>query len=1471
MTTLFLTTALFNELVHERPNIFCTLRNVLFGGEECDPAAVRKVLGSGPPQRLLHVYGPTEATTFATWYEIKGTAESCPSRIPIGRPIANTEVYILDSYLNPVPIGVAGEICIGGAGMASGYLNRSELTAERFIPSPFFSDQRLYRTGDLGRFLPDGNIDFLGRRDQQVKIRGFRIELGEIEAALVTHPKIQQAIVCARESKWARNGKDRHLVAYVVLTDGENRSEIHEELNVFLKRKLPDYMTPSAIVVLEKLPLTVNGKIDRQALPSAEPRVEAYRAPRSPEEEILCGIYVDLLSLDYVGIDDSFFSLGGHSLLAMRLVNRVRVAFGVELSVRTIFEAPSVAALVAHVSRAGKASLPLVRQERPTRLPLSFAQQRLWFLDRLEGSSAEYNMSQALRLHGELDVAALERAIHALVERHEILRTHFAENEGEPYQIVDPDVGIVPEVKDLSGLEKNLLQGAIESALRRESQQAFDLSEGPLFRTGLLKLGPEDHILHWTCHHIIFDGWSAGVFAAELSTLYASFCEGRPANLPDLPVQYVDYVLWQRRRMEQGEHERLLVYWRDQLSDLPVLQLRTDRPRGSSQNFEGGAETLLLPASLCKELRSLGSEEGASMAMLLLAAFELLLGRLSGQDDVAVGFPIAGRSCSESERLIGLFVNTLVLRAKLDGSLTFRQLLAQVRKSALEAYAHQELPFERLVEELNPERLLNRHPLFEVLFNYISMSGRSLGLSGLSIERVRLPAFQAKFPMTLYLEEIPRSLMLRLAYQTALFRPERIARILDQLHYLLTQIVENPDKPIYAYSLATEADRKVLPDPTISLPEPKQLPITRRFLSTAELRSDHVALRHDRREWTYRQLANSSSQIAALLTARGVHPGDAVAITGPRSFGLIAGMLGVLLARGVLLTLDLSLPIARRDLMIEAAKCKHWLSVGDSNDGNAEGSGAFQLLPATRISVEGTFVDQCDLLPSEATVSGEAQSNDPAYIFFTSGTTGVPKGILGTHKGLSHFLQWEQSTLAVDLNDRVAQLTGLSFDVVLRDIFLPLTAGATLCLPDTAMVPHGNDIVPWMRRERITILHTVPSLAAAWLDSLESRAGLPDLRWVLMAGEPLTDTLVRRWREQIGNTHGILNLYGPTETTLAKCAYGVPADPRNGVQPIGKPLPNTQALVVNKADQLCGIGEPGEIVIRTPFRTFGYLSVTPNHRTGFAPNPFRDDPSDLIYRSGDCGSYSSEGLLCIWHRLDDQVKIRGNRVEPAEVAAVLDQYPAIENCVVVSREDVTGEKCLIAYLVPKNGTEAGVNALRDFLRQQLPEYMLPAGFVILEKLPLTPNGKLDRQRLPAPDSLPSHAALPYVPPRDSTERILVKLWSDLLKVAKVGIQDDFFALGGHSLIATRLVSQIRKEFGLEISLRAIFENPTIERLALQIAEKRAASIASEEVDELLKDLESLPEEMAESELSKVDNESSKAFPYGETDRSVSGP
>ncbi len=1097
----------------------------------------------------------------------------------------------------------------------------------------------------------------------------------------------------------------------------------------------------------------------------------------------------------------------------------------------------------------------LVGKPRSERIPLSYAQQRIWFLNRLQGSSAEYVLSDAIGLTGALDCPALAGALQALVDRHESLRTRFVELDGEPFQVIEPHVSLPLTIEDLSHLEEHGKEQATREALQREIEKPFDLTAAPLVRSKLFKLGEHDHIFLVVFHHIISDGWSIVAFNEELAIIYGALSQRREIPLKPLLLQYADYTVWQRGYLQGAELHKLLSYWRTQLADIAILQLPNDRPRPDRQSFEAESQAIELPRSVCDKLRSLAAREGATMAMVMLALVKLLLHRLTDQDDIAVGSAVAGRNRAEIEPLIGFFVNTLVLRTDFTGNPTFRQLLARVRKTALEAYAHQDAPFEKLVETLNPERTVNRHPFFEVFFNYVNLLQiHGPKIFGLSVELIEVGHVLAKFPVTVYVRDSLESIKVKLVYQTALFSSARITHFLDQLEYLVTQVGEDPDWPIQSYSLVTERTRSLLPDPTISLPEPTQVPVTSSFLANAEANPHHIALRQQGMEWSYQKLAKSAKEVAAALMARGLQPGEVVAVSGQRSFGLIAGLMGVLLARGVLLMLDSSLPVTRRDLMLQAASGKHWLLVKESNGATGTWGEAFKSLPVTEVSCDGTLIDRPH--PGEALDLISVDPHDPAYVFFTSGSTGVPKGILGTHKGLSHFLQWEQGALSVGAGDRVAQLTGLSFDVVLRDIFLPLSAGGTLCLPDPEFVAHGIDAISWIRRERITILHTVPSLAAAWLDTHESTAGVPDLRWVVMAGEPLTDTLARRWRDKIGAGHRILNLYGPTETTLAKCAYEVPANPERGRQPIGRPLPDTQVLVTNSAGQLCGIGEPGELVIRTSFRTLGYLNVTQDGRKSFAPNPSGHDPLDIVYHTGDRGSYGNDGLLYISGRMDDQVKIRGNRVEPGEVAAVLAQHPELQECAVLARDEPNGEKVLVAYLVrkPKN-TDITIVALRDFLKQRLPDYMLPAGFVILQTLPLTPNGKLDRKALLASETTPLQRGGDYVAPRDAVEQTLAKLWSDLLRLDRVGIRDDFFELGGHSLIATRLVSQIRREFDVEIPLRAIFESTTIERLGVEITERQAATIASEDVEQLLTHLEALPEETAEQQFTETNGAS----------------
>ena len=796
------------EVVEDQGSILTSVREIITAGEQLQiTRQIASLFGKLKGCTLHNQYGPCESHV-VTAFSLTGSPSDWPALPPIGCPIANTQIYLLDSHLQPVPVGVLGELYIGGVGLARGYLNRPELTAEKFIPNPFSVEPgaRLYKTGDLARYRPDGNIEFCGRIDHQVKIRGFRIELGEVEAVLGQHPSVAAATVIVREDG---NG-DKQLVAYLAAGSSGRRRE-PGGLREFLCRKLPDYMVPSTFVFLEKLPLTANGKVDRRALPvpSPERKLEGYRAPRTPQEEILCGIYADLLSLERVGIDENFFSLGGHSLLAMRVVSRVRSMLGVELTVQAIFEAPSVAELIARLPGAQKARAPLVRQERPERLPLSFAQQRLWFLDRLENSGVEYNVRAASRLRGELDVNALERAIDALVGRHETLRTHFEEKEGEPFQVIESEVRIPLRVEDLSSLGENERQGAIESALRREAEEPFDLREGPLLRMGLLRLGACDHILVWSCHHIISDGWSMAVFHRDLRLAYEAFCDGGSNPLESLQIQYADYALWQRSWMQGRELERLLGYWRGQLAGAATLELPTDRPRPPKPSYLGGRHSFMLGPELSARMAEFNRrEKEVTPFMSLLAAFEVLLYRYSGQADFMVGTPVANRPNMELEGLIGFFVNTLAMRADLRGEPSFRKLVSRVRRAALDGYQHQDLPFEKLVEELNPGRDMSRHPLFQVMFALQNAPREALELRGVEVSRQLLPSLSTRFDLELHLWEEGDGWSASLLYSRDLFEEATIEGMVRHYVALLEGMLEEPERPVSQVPMMAEAERE---------------------------------------------------------------------------------------------------------------------------------------------------------------------------------------------------------------------------------------------------------------------------------------------------------------------------------------------------------------------------------------------------------------------------------------------------------------------------------------------------------------------------------------------------------------------------------------------------------------------------------------------------------------------------------------
>jgi len=1056
--------------------------------------------------------------------------------------------------------------------------------------------------------------------------------------------------------------------------------------------------------------------------------------------------------------------------------------------------------------------------------PLSFAQQRLWFLQQMEPGSPAYNMPYTRRLVGPLDVEALRRAFQALTARHEALRTTITEGADGPVQVVEPCSDFRLEITDLSSLPRDEREAEARRLAMNYAKVPFDLTRDPLLRAHVLRLAELEHVLLLTVHHIASDAWSWGILNRELAALYEGLVTGSHVPLPELPIRYADFSAWQRRRMESEALKRQLAYWKRQLEGAPpILELPHDRPRPAALSYRGAEASLLLPERLRVALGALSRKEGGTLFMTMLAAFQLLLARWSGQRGIVVGAPIAGRTHVELEGLIGFFVNTLVLRTSLSGSPTFQELLARVRETALEAYTNQELPFERLVEELQPERSLNYNPLFQVLFQVENTGRGDLKLHGLELSEFGRFGFSAKFDMTLRVQEMAGGLSCICKYSEDLFSQATMTHLLEQYQVLLEQIVAAPESPVASYSLLTPRSRPLIPDPHTALPLPAYPVVTEAVSRVAREGPGRPAIEQGSRTWTYGELGEAVDALARALHARGVVRGSVVAVTGPSSFGLVAGMLAVLASGGVMLPIAVDLPERRKRLMLEEARASHLLEVGEAAGESAwsQGLGSVSVvLPVDERT--GKLVGAgAEALHPDTGGRPVPAADDPAYIFFTSGTTGTPKGVLGTHRGIGHFLDWQRTTFGIAPGDRCGQLTNISFDVVLRDVLLPLSSGATLCLPPKDLAP--DQALAWLASERISVVHVVPSLAHAWLEHAPPGLSLPSLRWVFLAGEPLTDTLIRLWRGVVPAECGLVNLYGPTETTMVKCSYRVPSEIPPGVQPVGGSLPQSQALVLSDENRLCGVNEQGEIVLRTPFMTRGYVNAAEEQRARFIPNPFGSDPGDLVYRTGDLGRYGPDGTLMVLGRLDHQIKIRGVRIEPEEVTAVLSRHPEVRACAVIGRELGTQPMALVAYVVAGQGETNGA-ALRNYLAERLPATLVPSAFVFLESLPLTPNGKLDRCGLPAPDAADGQEEDDHADPGTALEEAVARMWAEVLGLARVGIHDDFFALGGHSLLATRVVARLRTAFGIELPLRAFFEAPTVAGLATVITRRLLATL-----------------------------------------------
>jgi amino acid adenylation domain-containing protein len=1518
------------------------LRRLVFGGERLDPAALAGWLGEEPGARLraANLYGITETTVHVTLREMAPADLTAPWRSPIGRALADLAVYLVDPVGRPVAAGVPGELLVGGAGVARGYLGRPGLTAERFVPDPFSgaAGARLYRSGDLARWLPSGELEYLGRIDHQVKVRGFRIEPAEVEAALESLPAVARAVVVARDDLPGGGG----LAAYVV-SAGEPPAEA--ALRSALAGLLPDHMVPARFVVLDALPLTPSGKVDRRALPAPAAGPGAgerpYVPPRTELERALAEIWAEVLEVERVGVEDGFFDLGGHSLLATRVTSRVREALGVEVPLRELFARPTVAALAEAVARLepdlgwGLEPGPesgrdlrdrpdgpprgVPRRADPDDRPLSPAQERLWFLDRFAPGTPALNIPAGLRLRGHLDPAALAWSLARLARRHEVLRSAYPEVAGRPVQAVRPPAPVPLPVVDLARLPPERREREAERLAGAEAARPFRVAEGPLFRALLLELAcPSDHPphprslshpqgergtpppgarggevmrstwLHLTLHHLVADGWSLGVLVRELVALYRARTEGAPSALPPLPVQYADYARWMRDRLEGGDLEGQVEHWRRRLAGAPPhLDLPLDRPRPPVQSGRGGRTGRRLPPDLSTRLRGLARAAEATPFMVFLAALGLVLGRWSGQPEVVVGSPVAGRVRRELEGLVGLFLNHLALRLDLSGDPSFGELLARARRAALEAFEHQEAPFERVLEALfqggEHRRDLSRTPVFQVYLNVLNFPLGEVSLPGLTVEPLPEPDDRqgpARFDLELYASEPEGgsgSFDLELAYDAALFDRWRAEELLEQLEGVLAEAAARPEAPAASYSLETARARRVLPDPSAPLSDAWEGAIHARLERWAREAPDRVAVAWEGGALTYRRLAGAVAALAARLAAAGVGRGDAVAIDARRSPALAAAVLGVLRSGAAFLLLDPAYPPGRNALCLARARPRAWLSLGGTGAAGeplpGEIAAALDALPDLRLRLgpptfEAPISEPAAAGPAPAVVGPD----DAAYLAFTSGSTGEPKGVVGRHRSLTHFLPWQERAMGLAADDRFSLLAGLAHDPLHRDLFTPLWVGGTVVVPDGERLGEPGWLAAWMARARVTVAHLTPALGRVLTEVAEAAAGagapLPGLRRALFVGDVLTRAAVARLR-RLAPAARVINLYGATETQRAVGWWPVEEDPADGaaaegIVPLGRGMPDVQLLVVRphvgSDGGLCGLGEVGEIHVRSPHLAAGYLEDPALTAERFLSSPAAaghsgrpGPPGERVYRTGDLGRYRGDGAVEALGRADRQVQVRGFRVEPGEVEAALERHPAVARAAVIDRPGPDGRR-LVAYLVPASaptppgsrehegrvvaslapleggrgieGEGGGPVDLRQFLARWLPAYMIPAAFVTLDELPLTPNRKLDRAALPEPPA-PSEAETEAGAAAagrdwagDPIAEIVARIWSEVLGVEALAAGTDFFDLGGHSLQVTRVLARVREALGVELPVRALFEHPTVAGFARRVEAAR---------------------------------------------------
>jgi amino acid adenylation domain-containing protein len=1410
ITVLDLPTALWHELVArmetDRLELPATVRVVIIGGERALPHAVTKWSTLVRPDvRLVNTYGPTEVTIAATIGDVLPIeGREGPSReVSIGRPVPGAQVYVLDAGLQPVPVGITGELYVAGIGLARGYAGRPDLTAARFVSASFDPDMktRLYRTGDCARWRADGTLEYRGRVDRQVKLRGYRIELEEIESVLGSHPDLLQAAVEMREDMPG----DKRLVAFIVPRPGSTLSA--GRLVQDMKQSLPQYMLPSTFVELTSLPRTEHGKLDRRALHVARDSrasyfdlTSAYAPPRNTTEELLSQIWAEILHVSDVGIHDNFFELGGNSLLATQVVSRVRSLLKRDVPLRSVFEAPTVANLSRLIDETeepgNKPDLPsIARVSRGKPLPLSFAQERMWFLYQVAPGSSAYNIPASVRLRGPLNKDALRCSVAELVRRHESLRTTFAEVGGEAVQIVHSTLDPLWVEEDLCALPRDDRERAASELATAEARRPFDLITGPLLRVLLLQVEEEQHVIVLTTHHIIADQWSYGIIARELVNEYNAHCEGtvRPLQ-PEVEFQYADFAQWQREWLNGPVLEEHLAFWKSRLLDLSPLTLPTDRPRPTRHSFEGDHVSLDLPWSFIQLLKQVTVAEGVTLYMVFLAGFFALLHRLTGHRDVVIGTPIANRNWLPIEGMVGTFVNTLVLRSDVSGEMDFRRLLRMVRDVSLDAYAHQDLPFEKLVEALQPDRGQGGLPIVQVLFNFANTPFARTDFKHLSWLPYEISRGAAQFDLTLSIDPMA-SRKAYLEFNTDLFDRETIERWLQHYLTLLEAMVERPAQSINRLPLLRNRERRLITGSwnatgTMFDGEPT---ISQLFESQVERSPLKPAVTDEHGVLSYSDLNKRANQAARYLQERGVGPEVVVAVHMERSSELLVCLLGIMKAGGAYLPLVPGLPARRIAVMLETGQVGCLVTT----------SALASILPRQQSPVV-LFDQEWEAISRESSenIPQRAGAGNLAYVLFTSGSTGVPKGVEIEHRGLTNLVQSMRRRPGISEHDVLLSVTPLSFDIAGLELYLPLVAGAGILLASSQQAVDGTWLTTQLDKGEATIMQATP---ATW--RLVAQAGWWGARkvTVLCGGETLSADLAQALNSRAA---AVWNLYGPTETTIWSTVERV--QPNGRPIPLGRPIANTQVYVLDSNLEPAPIGIPGELYIGGAGLARGYRGNPQLTSERFFPSPFQEGAR--LYRTGDQVKWLSDGRLEFLGRIDSQVKVRGFRIELGEVETVLGQVPTVNQAVVVVREH-EGEPQLVAYVALKHPGSFDSLEMRRFLRDRLPDYMIPSAIVPIEAFPLTANGKIDRRALPAPPDAISPQSRESLAPRDGVELQLAALWEQVLGVSPVGVRDNFFDLGGYSLLALRMFSAIERIFGKRLPMALLFQAPTIERLA----------------------------------------------------------